>query len=87
MDPTAKLPHDERPVLPLVQEILSVLLHSDPLQRIPSTELVKRLEKDMPTAVHTVNSGPIVTEEHIVLPGLGATVQPLKPDTRSEESV
>lgn len=87
VEPTAKLPHEERPVLPLVQEILSILLHSDPLQRISSSSLVKRLEKDMPTSVHTVNAGPIVSEGHIVLPGLGPTVQPQQPNAQDEESM
>lgn len=72
-DPSKKLPHEERPVLPLVQEILSILLHRDPTERISSSALVARLEHDMPTAVDTVNPGPVVTEEAIVLQALEPT--------------
>lgn len=73
LDPAEKLPHEERHVLPLAQSILNILLHRNPAERITSSALVKRLEQDMPTGVQTENPGPIITEDHIVLPGLCAT--------------
>jgi hypothetical protein len=74
-DPSQKLPHEEKPVVPIVQELLAILLQRNPLDRISSSALVKRLEEDMLTAVVTVNAGPIISEEHIVLPGLGCNTE------------
>lgn len=72
-DPSGRLPHEQRPVLPLVQDILCILLHRSPQERFSSSGLVQRLTLDMPTAANTMNPGPVVTESHVVLPGLGST--------------
>ncbi|NJR42259.1 MAG: hypothetical protein HC767_05985 [Akkermansiaceae bacterium] len=69
-DPRRPLPHKEKPVLNLVQLILESLLHRDPNQRLTSSDLIKRLEQDMATAgAKTINPGPVVDEQPIVLDG------------------
>jgi serine/threonine protein kinase len=69
-DPNKPLPHEEKPVLQLVQLILKDLLHRDPAQRLSSSDLIKRLEADMATAgARTMNPGPIVNQDDVILDG------------------
>jgi hypothetical protein len=72
-DPSEKLPHEKKPLCPVGHDLLEALLNRNPLERITSSELVKRLESEISTAVNTVNHGPIVSEQLVILPGLEST--------------
>jgi serine/threonine protein kinase len=84
-DPTQKLPHQRKAVIPLVQKMLEGsgesgntlsgsarggLLSRDPAHRMTADELIKHLQDDMPTAQVTLNPGPIRIQEAVEIAGL-----------------
>lgn len=84
-DPSQKLPHERKPVMPLVQKILTGsgnsddallgsngrgLLCRDPANRMTADDLIKHLQNDLPTAQVTMNPGPIRNIGEIELAGI-----------------
>lgn len=56
-NPSALLPHEERPVhLEFVHRILLKLMHRDPEHRFSSADLIVQLEHDLATSLPTLNS-------------------------------
>lgn len=56
-NPSALLPHEERPVhLEFVHKILLKLMHRDPEHRFSSADLIIQLEHDLATSLPTLNS-------------------------------
>jgi serine/threonine protein kinase len=84
-DPTKKLPHELKTVMPLVQNVLEGsgeqgdnskgpkyggLLSRDPNRRMTADDLIKHLQDDMQTAQGTLNPGPVRQMDAFEITGL-----------------